>query len=256
MNTAGRLLSIYDKLNGKGRGNDIPMVKVWAEVFDLPPDSPTVEDDVVACLQALRVEMDNLRSKLLTLNAPETLMHPGLARFRNVSSTGHINAGWNGFREEISKPENRLAFAWADWTLRDDNEEDMPQEQFDDLMSDIDSLETSLRDTEMSPYLRDFVQRQVEAIRTALRIYRVQGVRPIEAALHQVAGAYTLEKSKLETAQAAASEPAKSVLSRMGGIVEKTAKAADHFDKIRKAGEGAYGLAKTVLPLLASYVSG
>lgn len=36
MNTAGRLLAIYDKLVGKGRGNDTAMVKVWAEVFGLP----------------------------------------------------------------------------------------------------------------------------------------------------------------------------------------------------------------------------
>jgi hypothetical protein len=256
MNTAGRLLSIYDKLVETRRGNDIAMVKVWAEVFGLTPDSPMAEDDVVTCLQALRAEMDNLRVKLLALNAPENLMQPGLTRFRNVSSTSNLNAGWNGFRDEISKPENRLAFAWADWTLREDSEEDMHQEQFDELMSEIDSLEASLRDTEMSPYLRDFVQRQVDSIRSALRIYRVQGMRPIEAALHRVAGAYTLEKSRLETAQAAASETAKSVLSRMGGIVEKTAKVADQIDKIRKAGEGAYGLAKTVLPLLAFYVSG
>lgn len=256
MNTAGRLLSIYDKLVGMGRGNDTPMVKVWVEVFGLTPDTPAAEDDVVTCLQALRAEMDNLRVKLLAINVPENLMHPGLARFRNVSSTVHLNAGWNGLQDEISKPENRLAFAWADWTLRDDSEEDMHQDQFNELMSEIDSLEASLRDTEMTPYLRDFVQRQVDSIRSALRIYRVQGVRPIEAALHRVAGAYTLEKSRLETAQAVASEPAKSVLSRMGGIVEKTAKVADQIDKIRKAGEGAYGLANTVLPLLASYVSG
>jgi hypothetical protein len=256
MNTAGRLLAIYDKLVEKGRGNDTAMVKVWAEVFGLPPDTSTAEDDVVTCLQALRSEMDNLRLKLLAMNAPENLMHPGLTRFRNVSSTVHLNAGWNGLRDEISKPENRLAFAWADWTLRDDSEEDMHQDQFDDLMSEIDSMEASLRDTEISPYLHDFVQRQVDSIRTALRIYGVQGVRPIEAALHQVAGAYTVDKSRLEAAQSVASESEKSVLNRMGGLVEKTAKVADQIDKIRKAGEGAYGLAKTVLPLLVSYVSG
>ena len=40
MNTAGRLLSIYDRLVGTGRGNDVSMTKVWAEVFELPPDAP------------------------------------------------------------------------------------------------------------------------------------------------------------------------------------------------------------------------
>ena len=45
MNTAGRLLSIYDRLVGTGRGNDVSMTKVWAEVFELPPDAPHLEDD-------------------------------------------------------------------------------------------------------------------------------------------------------------------------------------------------------------------
>jgi hypothetical protein len=89
MNTAGRLLSIYDKLIGKGRGNDIPMVNVWAEVFNLPPDSPTAEDTVVTCLQALRAEMDNLRIKLLALNVQKNLMHPSFVLF-NKFITIHL----------------------------------------------------------------------------------------------------------------------------------------------------------------------
>lgn len=35
VNTAGRLLSIYDKLLRNGRGNDAARVEVWAKVFGL-----------------------------------------------------------------------------------------------------------------------------------------------------------------------------------------------------------------------------
>ena len=55
MNTAGRLLSIYDSLVRKGHNTDVAMMKVWAEVFELQPDDPHLEDDVVTCLQATRV---------------------------------------------------------------------------------------------------------------------------------------------------------------------------------------------------------
>ncbi|PIF18168.1 MULTISPECIES: hypothetical protein [unclassified Acidovorax] len=254
MNTAGRLLSIFNRLVGTARPTDVSMVKVWAEVFELPKDSPHLEDDVVTCLQSMRSEMALLRSKLQALGAPENLMHPGFARLYDVCSTAYINQAWNGLREQASKPENRLSFEWANWALRDDSEEEMPAEELAALRSEIDSLEASLHETEMTPYLRGFIQRQIDAIRAALRVYRVQGVKPIEEALHQVAGAYTIEKSRVEAEHAQASEPAKTIFARAGAAIKKTAEIADSLDKIRKAGEGAYTLAATVGPLLVTWV--
>lgn len=254
MNTAGRLLSIYDRLIGRGRSNDMAMLNVWADVFELPTSSRHLEDDVVTCLQALRAEMELLRTKLLALAVPEELMHPGMARFRNIASPTHLNAGWNGLLEEASRPENRLAFLWANWALRDQDEEDMPSEELAGLQSELNALEQSLHDADMSEYLRDFVQRQVDAIRTALRVYRVQGVKPIEQALQQVAGAYTIEKNKVQAEYATASERAKGVLARVTDVIEKTAKVAENLDKIKKAGEGAWSLVATIIPVLISYL--
>ncbi|MDH1673918.1 hypothetical protein [Comamonas aquatica] len=254
MNTAGRLLSIYNRLVGTSRPSDATMVKVWAQVFDLNPDSPHLEDDVVACLQAMRSEMGLLRSKLQAIGAPEDLMHPGFARLRDICSTTYLNQNWSGLREQTSRPENKLSFAWANWVLRDDSEEEMPAEELATLQSEIDSLEASLHETEMTPYLRGFIQRQIDAIRAALKVYRVQGVKPIEEALHQVAGAYTIEKSRVEAEHAKASEPAKSLFARAGAVIKKTAEVADNLDKIRKAGEGAYTLAASVGPLLVTWV--
>ncbi|MBB6579946.1 hypothetical protein HNP33_004070 [Comamonas odontotermitis] len=82
----------------------------------------------------------------------------------------------------------------------------------------------------------------------------MQGVKPIEEALHQVAGAYTIEKSRVETEHAQASEPAKSLFARAGAVIKKTAEVADNLDKIRKAGEGTYTLAASVGPLLVTWI--
>ena len=142
---------------------------------------------------------------------------------------------------------------WANWVLRDENEEDMPAEELATLRGELDTLEASLQDTEMTPYLRGFIQRQIDAIRTALRVYRAQGVKPIEEALHQVAGAYTVEKSRVEAEHAQASEPTKTLFARAAAVIKKTAEVADNLDKIRKAGEGAYTLAASVGPVLLTY---
>lgn len=254
MNTAGRLLSIYTRLTATGRPNDVAMSKVWAEVFELSPESPHLEDEVVTCLQSMRSEMDLLRLKLQAIGAPEDLMRPGLDRLRDVCSTAYINQGWHGLRDQASKPENLLPFAWANWALRDDTEDEMPAEELAALIGEINSLEASLQETDMTPYLRGFIQRQIDAIRAALRVYRVRGVKQIEEALHQVAGAYTIEKSRFTAEHAKASEPAKSLFARAGAVIKKTAEIADSLDKIRKAGEGAYTIAASVSPLLVTWV--
>lgn len=250
MNTAGRLLSIYVRLTGTSRGNDKGMVHVWAEVFDFAPDTPHLEDHVVTCLQAVRSELELLRTKLSALGAPDELMYAGIARFRNITSPVYLNQAWGGLRDEISKPENRLAFMWANWTLRDEDEGEMPDEDLAALRDELDSLEKALQETDTTPYLRDFVQRQLTAIRAALRVYRVQGVKPIEEALHKVAGAYTIEGTRVEAEYAKSSEPTKSVLTRATAVIKRTAEVADQLDKIRKFGEGAYALAARVAPVV------
>jgi len=252
MNTAGRLLDIYDKLVSNSRTNE-PMIKVWTEIFNIPTDTRHLEDDVVMCLYAVRSEMELLRTKLAAMGAPEDLMNPGMARFRNVASTAYINQSWGALHSDISRPENRLSFSWADWVLREENEEVLPDEELAALRGELDILEKSFLEVDMAPYLRDFVQRQVDAIRAALRVYRVQGVKPIEKALQQVAGAYTIEKSNIEAEHAKASESARSVFANMGAFIEKTAKVADQLDKIRKVSEGAYTLAARVAPVLLTY---
>lgn len=253
MNSAGRLSNLLNDLVGKGRANDIPMVKVWGEIFSLPLDAPHLEDDVVTCIQGVRMELELLRTKLLAMGAPEELLRPGLARFRNFSSTTYLNQQWSGLKDEISKPENRVPFMWAAWVLRDENEEILPDDELSALRSELDSLENSLQETEMAPYLRSFVQRQIDAIRSAL-VYRVQGVKPIETALKQVVGDCAFERTRLEADNATASEPTKGILARASALIEKTAKVADNLDKIRKAGEGAYSLAASVGPVLLAWV--
>lgn len=250
MNTAGRILSIYDKLTEPNRPHEKTMVWVWADVFNLPQDGPHLEDDVVTCLQAMRSEMDLLRTKLHARGAPEILLHPGLPRLRNATSTVYLNAQWKGIREETTKPENRIVLLWADWALRDEDEDDLPADEFSALLSELESLEQSLSATEMTAYMRGFIQRQIDSIRAALKLYPIRGVKPIEEAARQVIGTCQLEAPVLTKEFEKASEPTKGVFSKVGSFIEKTAKFADNLDKIRKAGEGSYALATSVAPAL------
>lgn len=254
MNAAGRLLAIIEALNFKiHRDTSDPMVKVWATVLELDSADPALEDSVVTCLQAMREELDLLSAKLTERNVPPDCFNWPIKRLRDAASTVHLNNNWYTLRDELLKPDTRMGFMWANWVLRDEDEDSLPSEQLKSLLDELDALEQSLKDTDMTPYLRGFIQRQIDAIRNALKLYRVQGVKPIEEALHQVAGAYTVEKTRVEAEHAKASEPAKGLLARTGAAVKKTAEIADSLDKIRNAGEGAYTLAASVGPMLLTY---
>ena len=256
MNTAGRLLAIYDSLINNPNSRDKAMVWLWAQVFDIPETDPHVEDDVVACLQAMRSEIDLLSSKLKSRGVSDHLLHPGLPRLRNVASPTYLNTPWNNHRDEQSRVENRIIFLWATWALQDENEQDLDSDELAALRSELDSLEVSLRNVDMPTYLYDFVLRQISVIRSALRISRVRGVAPIKEALRQVVGNCVVERDHVEAESKAASENARSVMARAGDLIKKTAEYADRFEKIRKAGEGAVGLAKTVGPILLAWVAG
>lgn len=252
MNPAARLHRIYNKL--VAQSNDAQMVKVWADVFDIDQDSPHYEDDVTACVVALRSEIALTRKRLDDLGAPASLTSPGFERLRAVAAPGQLNSKWHGHRGNINPPECKKVFEWAEWALREDSEPDMPDEDMKELRAELESLEAALRDAEMSPYLRDFIQRQVDTIRAALRVYGVQGARPLQDALQKVAGAYTVERTRVEAEHAAAPEAAKGLFAKASGVIKKTADVCDNLSKIGKFGEQAWTLAGAVGPLVLPYL--
>jgi hypothetical protein len=255
MNPASRLLAIYDRLVQQNHPNGTQWLAVWANVFEFKLDTQTAEDDAIVCLQALRAEIDFVRMRLNTYGVPDDLTNPGFFRLREVASPAFLLSAWEGSRGNITPPENRLSFQWASWVLRDEDEADMSIEDMIELDAELSSLEAALRDTDMSPYMRDFVQRQVDAIRAALRVCRVQGARPLREALKKAAGDLTVDGKRIEAEWKEATPEAKSVFAKATGAIEKTAKVCDNLEKITKFGEHAWTLAGTVGPLVLPYIA-
>ncbi|TAL23265.1 MAG: hypothetical protein EPO01_07530 [Aquabacterium sp.] len=162
------------------------MVQTWAEVFEVDLSHPHLEDEVASLVMALRAEIKFARERLDAYGVPANLTSPGFERLTQVASPGQLHSTWNGHRGNIQPPECRKIFEWAAWALREEEEADMSSEELRTLRSELDSLETSMREADMAPYLRDFIQRQIDTIRTALRMYGVQGVKPVEEALQRL----------------------------------------------------------------------
>jgi hypothetical protein len=253
MNAGARLFRIYDRL--AAQVTDQSMVKTWAEVFDLDKSLPYLEDEVANLVMALRSEIKFARERLDAYGVPANLTSPGFNRLTEVASPGQLHSSWNGHRGNIQPPECRKVFEWVEWALRDEDEGDMSAEELQQLRSELDSLDNSLRGTDMAPYLRDFIQRQVDTIRTALRMYGVQGVKPVQDALQKVAGAYKTQEKPLAQAYEAANPPAKNLFERASGVVDRVAKVSDNLCKIKKAGEEVIAVGSAVSALVLPYAS-
>ena len=253
MNSGARLHRIYDKLVAQAA--DLAMVQTWAEVFALDKTSPHLEDEVANLVMALRSEIKFARERLDAYGVPASLTSPAFDRLIQVASPGQLHAGWHGHRGNIQPPECRKVFEWVEWALREEDETDMSAEEMQQLRSELDSLEASMRETDMAPYLRDFIQRQIETIRTALRMYGVQGAKPVQEALQKVAGAYKTQEKPLAQAYDAAKPPAKTLFERASGVVDRVAKVSDSLCKIKKAGEEAIAVGSAVSALVLPYAS-
>lgn len=253
MNTGARLHRIYDRL--AAQATDQAMVQTWGDVFELDKSNPHLEDEVANLVMALRSEIKFARDRLDAYGVPSSLTSPAFERLTQVASPGQLHSGWSGHRGNIQPPECRKVFEWVEWALREEDEADMSADELQQLRSELDSLEASLRGADMAPFLRDFIQRQVDTIRTALRMYGVQGARPLQDALQKVAGAYKTQEKPLAQAYEAAKPPAKNIFERASGVVDRVAKVSDNLCKIRKAGEEAFAVGSAVSALVLPYAS-
>ena len=254
MNPAERLLATYDKLIDQPGENGQSMARRWAVVFFIPPDTATTDDEVFVCLQALRSEIDFVRGMLSQYGVPPELSGAGFNGLRHVSSPAYLHQPWDSHKGNVMPPDNRLALQWAAWVLRDEEESVMSTAEFQSLQTEIEALEISLRDTEMAQYLRDFIQRQVDTIRAALKAYDIQGSRPLKEALRKVVGDFKTEEKALKTAHEGAPDPARGVFAMTATLIDKAAKVCDGLSKVKKTGEEAIELVTTFGPLLLPYV--
>lgn len=253
MNPAERLLGIYDKLISQQK--DQSMKLTWAVVFDLDENNPHLEDQVTSCVVALRKQIDFTSERLAELGVPSDLTAPGFPRFKEVSSPGHLNASWNGLRGNIQPPECRQAFMWSSWILRNQVEKDISVEDLQKLLDEIAELEASMADTEMSPILRNFIQQQIASIKEALILSKTQGSRPIHEAVEKFAGAYTINKDKINAEVAKSTSKTKEVFTKFGGFLKRAAEAGDTFDKLKTLADTIGNGVDTVKPFIVQLLS-
>lgn len=232
MNSASRILAIYEQVMTHSDGNGVQFLQLWIQVFQLGENN---EDEATAALMAFRSEIELARTKLIDNEVPEELFRDCFARIKNITSTTLLNQEWAPHKRGLP-PDVLLGLKWAAWALPKEEDELRPEE-LASLISELDALQESIATSSLSAYVKDFVLRQIGLIRTALRQYRIGGIAPVEAALEATYGAVRRSSTVLSKQVENATPEDKTLLTQFKTVLSKTAETADKVDKVRKGGE-------------------
>lgn len=241
MNSASRILAIYQDAMSSNAAPGDQFIKLWTNVLKLDDSD---EDAITITLIALRNEIELVRTKLLDQGAPEDLFYDALTRFKNITSAALLHYEWLDHKRSLTN-DVLVSLKWAAWTLPKEEDELTP-EVLNALVSELDSLQESMAASTLSPYVKEFVARQISLIRTALRQYKIGGIAPVEEALEKTYGAVRRNTALLSKQVENASSDDKSLMIRFQTFLTKTADTADKVDKVRHGGEALMSIGKVL----------
>lgn len=259
MNSVERIRKIHSVLL-KGRADSIAMNEVWAEIFEIPKGVPYREDWIIEAVVAFRAELEQAGKQLASLNVPADLTSAVFTRLRDAANPAAFKQNWQNFRGNVSAPECALALSWSAWVLQRFGEDEIEQEQFTAIVAHLAELEELLQATEMPPALHAFVQRQVDDIRAALRMYPIQGIKALKKAVDTATGAFAAPDEAVVDGYEKAGPEAKSVFKKAFEVLKQAAETTGHAEKLKSTLEAIYGSAaphvKAIGQSVISMISG
>jgi hypothetical protein len=243
MNTAKRILQIVDLLCNEQLRDGVKMSAVWTRVLGVDSETGSENDELFVGLQALRAEVDAAAAQLAVRGLPSELYVPLFSRIKDTASPASVRHDWKGMAPNVMAPEVRLAVAWAAAVLPDD-EADLGIEQVGELSRELDDLLGRVESAELSPYVLAYVTKQLRLLQTALRWYKVRGVKGVHEGLEQVAGAAIKARADLAKEGASATPAARGFVSRANEVVKKVIETCDAAEKLRKGGAALMDMAE------------
>ena len=207
-------------------------MKVWAEIFELPAYSPHIQDWAVEAVLAFRAEINHTRSQLDIHGVPQELtssVFVGLKDWANPATADHQ---WGQTKANISGPQFALVLSWSVWVLQKFGEPEIEQHQFESIQKHLSELEELLKDNEIPPAIRSFVQQQVDTTRNALRMYPIQGVRALRKAVESATGAFAVPSDELVEEAKQATPATRGVIKKSLEVLKETSEAVGHAEKL------------------------
>lgn len=218
-------------------GNDVRFLHLWGSIFGISDNAnQTHEDAIAVSLVVFRDEIDLVRARLSGRGCPDYLFDNYLIRIRNLAAPSLLQQDWRSHKNGL-QGDVKLSLEWAAWCLQDE-EDALPADQLTALRAELDAIERAVADSGLSPHVSDFVRRQIDLIRVALRHYDIAGIAKVEDALERTIGAFTKNRAMVTQAVEKSGPDGRRIFERVSGCLTGLADTADKVDKIRKGIDG------------------
>lgn len=247
-NPLGRVHRLVEQLVATPAGGETSFATRLLAISNLA-ETPSDEHVNVAAdvAKAIRDQLKWGMDELRRLGVPGELYDGRLDALGRAFSVSALAHNYQNVRQEFST-KMTVTLGWAAWTIGD-TEAEVTDEERADLSKSLAAVREELVRTEGIPeWLRDFVNRNLDAIERALREYQVSGPQPLSSAVTQVLGDLVVAGPALERASAKA--PLKALLSKVGAVLAKAAAYADRYEKLHRGFERLTGFVEKMTSML------
>lgn len=178
-NSASRLLSIVQALNSGDAGKSA--LDQWIRILQVE-GSPTKDEEAVAAMSAAIGEVRLVEQNLGRLNAPPELFAQASKLLRQAFAPTSAQSAWHDIGRHVAEGHATNPLRWASWVIREFDQPDIDGPVLETLLRHMEAQETLLAAGGLTPYIHEMLQKQIEDLRRALRLYTVQGSDPLKKA--------------------------------------------------------------------------
>ena len=248
-NSAGRLEVLV--LRGDSIKN-IGAIDAWAEVFGVADETAGFErqHEVAKLLAAVAVEIKLMEMQLREAGVPDELSAPFVQQLTSAAAIGNLANSWHNIRGNHFGAELRLSLRWFKHVL--------PDESLAATLEDLAELESLLTELQVKAggvgfprSLTAFVEKQVQAIREALRQYPIGGPAALKRATRSMMADIQIDEDEIRTA-AQSADPA--AVAEAGDLLRKVWNKAvsigGDVEKLSKSGQSLIEFGSAVYKML------
>lgn len=168
-NPAGRLHKILTE------ARNVPnkaVIEVWAQVLGAQPGNKT---DIIRRVSLMQELFDDIKIKIANIDGINKELY--LSRFNELEAvikSTNYDAGWDGIKAHLSDAA-MISLAHCAEALSRFGETLIDENEFTELLNDIDALSEKLRSSSISKPLQHIIIDLLETMRRSISEYRIRG---------------------------------------------------------------------------------
>ena len=174
-------------------------------------------------LNTFREEINEVRAEAIAAEIPKALWKPPIEQALELTAPTNLTAPWNANRDKHLRAEVVVSWDWLAWASPAE-EDAITEEELAAIEAELSELETAASAEGVPAALRNFILKQVKAIRTALAQYHIKGVAPLKAVVSQTVGDAITASQTLKDVDTTGSE-SKAAMAKLGSVWKRIASA-------------------------------